>query len=448
MIYTILIPYLIIILCSVVAILQLRRDPYVSIMWILITISIPIIGILLFILFGYRRDLNSYHNNGHTKGIEGIAESYCANTVKYRNEVSLLKNGASTFSSLIDLLQHARESINFEYYMLCDDRIGRAIVNILCRRSRSGVKVRVLLDAVGSKTPFNRLVKLLKRAGIEVVIFSPIRFSTPIWRINRRNHRKIVVVDGQIAMLGGVNVAQYYMDGNSEGCWRDQHILIKGEVVKDIQTIFLRDWHSSGGEEIALHQITPHKNMLKYGNIPIQIIYAEQGASRHAILSTFTAIITRAHSRVLISSPYCMPPREILSAINIAVRSGVEVKILTSLHSLSRLLDLASESYFEDILATGADLYCFTRGFVHAKIVIADDVIASVGSANFDYRSMEHNYEVGALIYDKDIINELAIDLIADINSSQHIQLSDIGEQSGWIHKMGMMFSRLLVPII
>lgn len=392
----------------VVHVLRRKRVPSVAAAWSLAVILFPVLGMLLYLLVGYRRS-PVRATPGEARGrqpLETLLLRECGSRPTLHNRVSLLHNGNNAFSALIAALQRASRSIHMEYYIFRDDRIGRTISDILMRKARAGVEVRVIYDAIGSWGLSRHAVRCLRDAGVAIHAFRPLKFPWFRPDAGRRNHRKIVVVDGKTAFVGGINIAKYYLDGDDIGKWRDEHLRVDGDAVADLQRLFAADWRQAGGAVLrAADYIAPHEVT---GRVPIQIAWAEEGISRCALTDAFAAAIMGARQRVRISSPYFMPPPLVMDAIRIAARSGVRVQVMVPASSDSHLTDLVSEGFLTDLLEAGAEVLRYESGFLHAKLLVVDERVASVGTANMDYRSLEENLEVTAFIYHPPTVHSLA----------------------------------------
>ena len=300
-----------------------------------------------------------------------------------------------------------------------DDRIGRTIAEILIRKARAGLEVRVIYDAVGSWRLSRTTLRRMHDAGVRTAAFEPVRFPWFTTRVSRRNHRKIVVTDGRIAFLGGINIAKYYLDGDYMGKWRDEHLRIEGDAVKDLQRLFIADWARVTDECLDLRRyVAPHGIRQR---LPIQLAWSEEGPSRLTIAEAFAAAVVRARQRVRICSPYFLPPTLILDALRLAARGGIRVEVMIPTCSDSPFSDLVSDSYVADLLDAGVELYRYDNGFLHAKLVIVDDTLASVGTANMDYRSLTDNLEVTAFIRDRETVRQLAATFDDDLASCRRI---------------------------
>ena len=290
---------------------------------------------------------------------------------------------------------------------------------ILIRKARAGLEVRVIYDAVGSWRLSRTTLRRMHDAGVRTAAFEPVRFPWFTTRVSRRNHRKIVVTDGRVAFLGGINIAKYYLDGDYMGKWRDEHLRIEGDAVKDLQRLFIADWARVTDECLDLRRyVAPHGIRQR---LPIQLAWSEEGPSRLTIAEAFAAAVVRARQRVRICSPYFLPPTLILDALRLAARGGIRVEVMIPTCSDSPFSDLVSDSYVADLLDAGVELYRYDNGFLHAKLVIVDDTLASVGTANMDYRSLTDNLEVTAFIRDRETVRLLAATFDDDLASCRRI---------------------------
>lgn len=413
------------ILAAVPVVSHQHRRPASAAAWIAVIGLLPVLGTLLYLLAGFRRHPSPrkaperHAELRFDDRLERIIRAGCGTRTTLHNEVRLLHNGNNAFTALIAALQRATRSIHMEYYIFCDDRIGLTIADILVRKARAGVEVRVIYDAVGSRGMSRSLLRRMRDAGIEVRAFEPLRFPWFTPRSTRRNHRKIVVTDGKTAFLGGINIAKYYLDGDCMGKWRDEHLCIEGDAVTDLQRLFLADWAHVGGERLdAGRYIARHAVRRK---TPLQVAWAGDGATRPTLAEAFATAIMTARKRIRICSPYFLPPALLLDALRMAARSGVRVEAMIPSCSDSRMADLITDSYVEELLDADIALYCYNKGFLHAKLLLIDDCLASVGTANMDYRSLADNWEVTAFIRDRGIAEELSETFDRDLAACRRI---------------------------
>jgi len=322
--YLFLTAYLLLAIPSAAAVLRQKQTPVVAIAWLLAIVLLPIGGSLFYLLAGYRKPVRDVPptDSRPAAGIERMLWYGCSTRVRYRNRVEQLHDGGEAFAALISALQGARRYIHLSYYIFADDRIGHAIADILVRKARAGVEVRLLYDAIGSWKLSERFVRRLRGAGIEVRAYAPLRFPWFSPRANRRNHSKIAVIDGRTGFVGGINIAERYLDGDALGRWRDEHLRIEGEAVDDLQRLFAADWALEGGEPLSegLYAAAPADDL---PCSPLQIAWTREDRSRTTLTDLFAQLIEEARHTLRISSPYFLPPPALYEALLRAV-DGVQ----------------------------------------------------------------------------------------------------------------------------
>lgn len=431
--------------CALPLAARQHRIPSSAAAWAAIVLLLPVAGTLLYLLAGYRRHAPAPRRPAPPNDPLGkLIYEGCGTRPTTNNRVELLHNGSNAFSALIATLQRATRTIHMEYYIFRDDRIGRTIAEILIRKSRAGVEVRLIYDAIGSCGLSRRMLRRMHEAGIRTAAYAPLRFPWFRPQSTRRNHRKIVVADGKTAYLGGINIAKYYLDGDDSGKWRDEHLRLEGDIVADLQRLFLADWAAARGERLAPARcIAPHD--IRERTL-LQLAWSEEGPSRDTIAEAFALLIARARRRVRICSPYFLPPTLLLDALRMAARSGVRVEIMVPASSDSHLTDLIADSYVEDLLDAGAELYRYERGFLHAKVLVIDEETVSVGTANMDYRSLTANLEVTVFIRDRETARSMAATFDNDRRTCTRI------DRSTWrpsrIRRTAGDLLRLLAPLM
>ena len=443
--YIVLLIHLLWTLGAVPVVTRQKRVPASAAAWLFLILLLPVAGTLLYILAGYSRGIPAAaHGDFRGDRLEQIVTRGCGTRPTQHNRVELLHNGNNAFSALIASLQRATRSIHMEYYIIRDDRIGHTIAEILIRKARAGLEVRVIYDAVGSWRLSRATLRRMHAAGIETAAFEPVRFPWFTTRVTHRNHRKIVVTDGKVAYLGGINIAKYYLDGDYMGKWRDEHLRVEGDAVADLQRLFIADWSRVRGECLdSRRYIAPHAIRTR---LPIQLAWAEEGPSRLTIAEAFAAAIVRATASVRISSPYFLPPAMLLDALRLAARSGIRVQVMIPTCSDSPFTDLISDSYVGDLLDAGVELYRYDNGFLHAKLLIVDDDIASVGTANMDYRSLLDNLEVTAFIRDPEVVRALSATFDNDLESCRQV-VREEWRPAAWRRTLGDAL-RLVSPLM
>ena len=400
------------------------HSPAAAWAWLLAVWLLPAAGMVLYMLAAWQQAPQAGKYGGGMSFSESVIAGGCGASATDGNRVALLNDGGEMFPSLIRELHRARRSIHLEYYIFDDDRIGSAIADILCRKMRAGVEVRLLCDAVGSWRLSADALQRLRRDGVEVRTFGRVRFPWLTPSLNIRNHRKIAVIDGRTAFIGGINIARRYLDGDELGRWRDEHLHIEGPAVAYLQRLFAEDWCAAGGQPFDTEGHIAHCGGIA-GGARVQIGWSQTGRTRRTLADTFMAAIMQARHDIMISTPYFVPPQPLLRALCIASAGGVRVRLMIPARADMRAAALAGESYFGDLLEAGVGIYLYDGGFLHSKTMVVDSGMASVGTANMDCRSLCTNWEVAAFVYDGDFARTAAETFERDIISCHRLTLSE-----------------------
>lgn len=448
--------------------------------YLLVVIFIPVGGIIFYFSFGinYRKrkiySKKLIRNDALRQDLEQRIVSYSeANLRKYQsairegeslvnmlledsktpltigNQVKVLFNGEEKYPELLEALRHATHHIHIQYYIYEDDVIGNKIRDILIQKANQGVKVRFIYDDFGSSSIRGKFVRTLREGGVEAFPFNRIRLLFLANRLNYRNHRKIVIVDGQTAFVGGINISDRYSNrkGSRNRYWRDTHLRIDGQGVFYLQYLFFCDWNFCSKQQLepdlGYYSGTRHNHY----NKKVQIAASGPDSPTSTIMLSILKAISLAKKEVLITTPYFIPGDSIMDAIKVASMSGVSVKILVPGHSDSKLVNEAARSYYGDLLKAGVQIYRYRKGFVHAKTIVVDGYISIVGTANMDYRSFDLNFEVNAVVYDDEIGTQLTEAFQDDISHSDEIQIRKWNKRS--MHKkLAERIARLLSPLL
>lgn len=447
----------------ILVILTENRNPVKSLAWVTILILLPAVGLVLYIFFGrniknkrmisrrYKRRLQKLVHAPRQKGSKLPTDhrSLCrlVNTMTGApfysgNSAEIFSSGADKFEQLKLDLASAREFINLQYYIFEDDVLGQEIADLLCERADAGVKVRVLYDHVGSFSVRSRFFKQMQAHGVEAYPFFKVKFTLLASKVNWRNHRKLVIIDGKTGYIGGMNIATRYVDGGKFPLWRDCHLRITGPAVAALQYSFARDW-AFMSQELLEQPCTTDRT----GSLGMQIISGGPMSSWENIANTYDVAISQAQRRVWLQTPYFMPPETLLDALQNAALSGVDVRVMMPRKSDSWMLSYASKSYISECLRAGIKIYFFEPGMLHSKTLIIDDDLCSVGSTNFDFRSFEHNFEATMLVYSPEFNEKLQGVFKADQAQSTRI-LPDYWRRRPRIHRILESTVRLLAPIL
>ncbi len=321
------------------------------------------------------------------------------------NEVKLLLNGEEKFPEVIAALEAAQHHVHMEYYIFENDGIGNQIKDILIKKAAEGVEVRFIYDDFGSRGIRKGFARELVEGGVAAFPFYKIWFIALSNRTNYRNHRKIIVIDGCTAFVGGINVSDRYINP-TKPYWRDTHLMIKGPGVYYLQYLFICDWNFCSGKKLPVIPGYFCSKKTKSKAI-VQIAASGPDSDTPMIMYALLQTISLAKEELLITSPYFIPGETILDAICAAAISGVKIKLLVPLKSDSALVNAAAKSYYNEVLDAGVEVYLYKKGFVHAKTVVADGQMAIIGTANMDHRSFELNFEVNAMVYDSALAQRL-----------------------------------------
>lgn len=367
------------------------------------------------------------------------------------NEAELLQNGEVFFPKLLDDLRNAKEHIHIEYYIFENNSIGLEIENILIEKAKEGVAVRFIYDDYGSKTIRKNIVKRLKASGVECFAFNKIILIAFANRMNYRNHRKIVVIDGTIGYSGGINISDRYDNRKkafNDYFWRDTHIRIKGNGVFGLQYVFLGDWNFCSKQNLSFtEEYFPQPSEKLINSLPLQVISSGPDSDVPAILYSVLKAIQTAKSEVLITTPYYIPDESLQLAIKMAALSGKKVKMILPGITDSNIVKWASESYFQELLEFGVEIYLYKKGFIHAKTFVTDSGVSSIGTCNLDHRSFDLNFEVNVVIYDQTFAQQMKDMFEADCRDSIKLDLYTWNKRSNWHHLKNRLI-RLLSPLL
>ncbi|GIO35291.1 cardiolipin synthase [Paenibacillus antibioticophila] len=456
------------------AIFMENRNPSSTMAWMLVLALLPIVGLVLYFLLGQnyfkrrkfdkkaeedRKSFERIDHNGNLlprdlsqfspgqQRLLQMSQRLARTPFSMATRTRVLTNGEETFSTLLKELKKARHHIHMEYYIYRADEIGREIQKTLIERAKAGVEVRFMYDAVGSLGLPKSFINELRAAGVKVGVYGEVRFLALSSRVNYRNHRKIVVIDGNTGFIGGLNVGDEYLSrSKTYGFWRDTHILVKGEAVRSMQVIFLQDWQYVTGEKIMdLEYLSPQLEQGCSG--AVQVIASGPDNEDKVLKSVFFAMITSAKKSVWLATPYFIPDDDILTALRVAALSGIDVRILFPAKPDKRLPFLASHSYFPALLEAGVKIYEYEKGFLHSKLLIADGEVATVGTANMDMRSFHLNFEVNLLLVQTDSVRKVVRDFERDLLSTKRIVLTEFMKKKVVLRFMESA-ARLLSPLL
>ncbi|MDN5341692.1 MAG: cardiolipin synthase [Oceanotoga sp.] len=454
-----------------------RKRPEKTLTWIIIFVLFPPIGILFYLLIGRnwkkkknklntttdeitKELFNIYNTKIEIKKYEPLTELFANNSFSPlygNNEIELFSEGNSLFERIIEDIEKAKDHIHLEYYIFKNDDIGSKIIKALIKKANEGVEVRIIADKVGSVDLKRKAIKEMKKNNIDFVFYS--YFLAPILKpfntlINYRNHRKIIVIDGEIGYVGGFNIGDEYIKSKKLGIWKDTHIRVAGDFVYGLQASFLDDFN-------RIKKLYKEKNFIKGNyekyfkiheqtkdNIKMQLIKSGPDSENPSIMQGILQMINLAKKNINIVTPYFIPNDEVLSALKVAVLSGIDVKILFPSNIDHYLVRFASMTYLQEISETGAKIYFLNdKYFIHSKTISIDGEICSIGTANMDIRSYELNYEINAMIYDDKMTRILDEEFENNLLNSRAINYNYFENKNIFIiflESFGRLFSNIL----
>ena len=428
---------------TILVIIFENRNPVKTIAWCMVLTFMPVIGLLLYILFGmdnrHRRQIKD-EDLSRLKGITEITQSDdilsempvpqkpLADMLRKMNKSFLLSGNdveiITDFQTMSDRLiadiEGARHHINMLFFKFEDDAAGRRIADALIRKSEEGVQVRLIYDDAGNLMVPRRFYRKLRKHGIQVRGF--IRIFLPILSrdYNSRNHRKVVVIDGRVGYMGGMNIAQRYAEGLKWGIWRDTHMRITGPAVSELQTSFLTDWKFTKGDEPDLGSMYPCNP--PSGNTLMQIVTGGPMDKWNVMMQAYMTAIASARHHAYLQSPYFIPPKPIMKTLQNAALSGVDVRVMIPYRSDKGVLPpWASRSYFKEALNAGIRIYLYRKGYMHAKTMTIDDSLVTIGSTNIDFRGFEQDFEINAFMYDESMARQQRDIFLEDLKDAELI---------------------------
>lgn len=451
-----------------------RKDPTTTWAWLLIVNILPGLGFLIYIMLGQNlsrqkifKEKIKIDENKRRLLIDEYESRYCSHDggekfadlrklnlnhsgAKYtiNNNVKVYVNGEDKFKQLIEDIKSAEKFIHIEYYIFKDDMLGKILIDELAKKAEAGLEVRLLVDSMGSRKLTKKALKKLLSAGGKFSIFFPGILPHLNTRINYRNHRKIVVIDGKYGYVGGYNVGKEYINKDSEiGFWRDTHLRIEGEAVSDLNERFLLDWCHASGEEIEDYDKYTEEFQEDTGDVGIQIVTSGPDHKEEYIRNAYLKLINNAKKNVYLETPYLVLDSPILEALKISALSGVDVRIIIPGKPDHFFMQWAASSYVGELLEAGVKVYSYQNGFVHAKTIVADSIVMSIGTANMDIRSFKLNFEVNAFIFDDRIAKDGEIQFMKDIKESEEIT-KEIYDSRSFSLRIKESLIRLVSPIL
>ncbi|MCM4168108.1 Major cardiolipin synthase ClsA [Arenibacter antarcticus] len=451
----------------VITVLLHGARPSKTLAWVLAIFTVPVGGILLYLLLGRNRRKNkllklkkqaflnlpqptAYHMDSLKGEYQKLMKLVYKNSFfppTVNNRLHLLKDGKTTFEAIFSALENAEEQIHLQYYIFEEGELADRLLVLFQEKIAKGVKIRMIYDGIGSFSLSKAYREKLLAVGVEVYPFLPFKFGRFLSSLNYRNHRKIIVVDGKLAFTGGINISDKYLKGDlSLGNWHDMHLKIQGEAASHLNTIFAMDWYLVSQKMIdplvvAKAEITETDKTL------VQIVSGGPDDDFPSLEQAYFTIINKATDYLFITNPYIIPGQAIMQALQTTARSGVDVRLMVSEKVDSIIVGWCVRSYFESMLKSGIKIYLFPEGFLHSKIIVSDDAVSTIGTANLDDRSFEQNYEVNAIIYDREFARLLRNDFLKDSNISRMLSYQEYVSRP-WMEKLKEGFGKVFSSVL
>lgn len=456
-----------------------RRDPKTVWTWLLVLYFVPIAGVILYLLLGQNmhkskmfrvkeiEDKLNYRIRKQEETIfrneffisDNLLQEY-SDLVLYNlesgqgmysedNDITIYIDGNAKFDALIEEIDKAESYIHIQYYIIKNDILFSKIVKHLIKKVKEGVEVRVLYDGMGGRFVKKSYWKELRKQGIQTAEFFPALLGRFQLRMNYRNHRKIVVIDGKTAFVGGFNIGKEYIGLDPKfGYWRDTHLKIEGSAASQLHIRFLLDWNYAAKEDLFMNEKYVDVEFKEApGNKGMQIVSSGPDSKYQNIRNNYLRLISKAKENIYIQSPYFIPDEAVMDALKVAAMSGIDVRLMIPCKPDHPFVYWATYSFVGDLLETGVKCYTYDNGFLHAKGMMVDGLVSSYGTANMDMRSFYLNFEVNAVIYSSEATKQLEEIFLKDLNNSTEITKYDYSQRS-LIIRIKEQISRLLAPLL
>ena len=464
--------YQIIAIVAVIHVIMDNRQPAKTMAWALVIWFIPVVGIVFYLFFGINtrkeRHVSERSMNQLTKRsmLEFVEQKDLRLPEKHKplidlfvnqnlslpfkdNKVEIYTDGYQFFPALLSAIHEAKNHIHIDMYIFADDALGVLVSDALIAKRREGVEVRVIIDDVGFWNVKHRFFERMREEGIEVASFLPVHFPSFTSKVNYRNHRKIIVIDGCVGFIGGMNIAMRYVKGTGQMPWRDTMIKVSGGAVYALQRAFLVDWYFVDRTLLSDRKYYPssQRDELATNNCLAQVVTSGPVTPYPEIMQGFVRVILGARRYLFLETPYFLPNDSVLFALKTAALAGVDVRVLCPRYSDARFVEWASRSYLREIQEAGVQVSLYKPGFLHSKLMVCDDAITTCGSTNLDFRSFENNFEANIFFYDEGIALRMKKVFLDD--EKQSVLLKDVpGRMSnGFFVRLWESVTRMLSPL-
>ena len=464
--------YQIIAIIAVIHVIMDNRQPSKTMAWALVIWFLPVVGIVFYLFFGVNtrkeRHVSERSMNQLTKRsmLEFAEQQNLHLPEKHKplidlfinqnlslpfkdNKMEAYTDGYQFFPALLAAIHEAKNHIHIDMYIFAEDALGCLVADALIAKAQEGVEVKLIYDDVGCWNVSHRFFERMREEGIEVVSFLPVRFPSFTSKVNYRNHRKIIVIDGTVGFIGGMNIALRYVKGTGTMPWRDTMLKVTGGAVYALQRAFLVDWYFVDRTLLSDRKYYPpmtgsHQTV---NNCLAQVVTSGPVTPYPEIMQGFVRVILGARRYLYLETPYFMPNDSILFALKTAALAGVEVRVLCPMYSDARFVEWASRSYLREVVEAGVQVSLYKAGFLHSKLMVCDDSITTCGSTNLDFRSFENNFEANIFFYDEGIALRMKKVFMNDLEQS--VSLTEIPSRmhGSFLMRLWESVTRMLSPL-
>ena len=462
--------YKIIVILAVIHVILDNRQPAKTMAWTMVIYFVPVVGIVFYLFFGINTRKERYVSdrsmNQLTKRsmLEFAEQQDLQLPEKHKplidlfinqnlslpfkdNQVDILTDGYQFIHHLLADIRLAQNHIHIDMYIIADDALGELIADALIDKAREGIEVRLIYDDVGCWNVKHRFFERMREEGIEVRSFMPVRFPSFTSKVNYRNHRKIIVIDGKVGFIGGMNIALRYVQGTGKQSWRDTMLRVRGGAVYALQRSFLMDWYFVDRTLLSDRKYYPNNISGESNNCLAQVVTSAPVTPYPEIMQGYVRIITGAKNYLYLETPYFLPNESVLFALKTAAMAGVDVRVICPRQSDARFVEWASRSYLREVMEAGVKVMLYETGFLHSKLMVCDDMVSTCGSTNVDFRSFDNNFEANIFFYDQDLALRIKDVFLED--ETQSVLLKDTPEWTNRkiLTRLWESLTRMLSPL-
>ena len=453
---------------AVIHVIMDNRQPAKTMAWALVIWFVPVIGLIFYLFFGINtrkeryvseRSMNlltkrsmlefaeqqNLHLPERQKPLIDLFVNQNLSLPFKDNEVDIYTDGYGFFPALLAAIHEAKSHIHVDMYIFAEDALGQLVADALIAKSREGVEVRVIHDDVGCWNVSHRFFERMREEGIEVASFLPVRFPSFTSKVNYRNHRKIIVIDGRVGFIGGMNIALRYVKGTGGHTWRDTMLKVTGGAVSALQRAFLVDWYFVDRTLLTDRRFYPRVDV--ENDCLAQVVTSGPVSPYPEIMQGFVRIIMGARRYLYLETPYFMPNESVLFALKTIALTGVDVRVICPRYSDARFVEWASRSYLREVAKAGVKVLLYEAGFLHSKLMVCDDAVATCGSTNLDFRSFENNFEANIFFYDEDLALRMKQMFWKDEALSVPLEEVPGRMRSGFLVRLWESVTRMLSPL-